>query len=75
MSGESYVAAFSPFEQTLSAFMRVYEVRCDEAPAFNPEDFTEGTWLTPQALVARIDAGDPAKGDLRELTRLLYLNG
>lgn len=66
------VAAFSPFRQNLSAFMRVYEIRTDAAPAFNPDDFSESFWLTPTELIARIDAGEPAKGDLRELVRLVY---
>jgi len=66
------IAAFSPFQTTLSAFMRVYELRTDTTPDFNPADFSEAFWLTPRQLLARIDAGDPAKGDLRELVRLCY---
>lgn len=53
--------------------MRVYEIRCDEVRDFNQNDFSQGFWLSPQELVRRIDAGEPAKGDLRELTRLVYL--
>ncbi|WP_221088072.1 NUDIX hydrolase [Deinococcus aquaedulcis] len=66
------IAAFSPVETTLSAFMRVYELRSDVAPAFNPEDFSGAEWLTPAELLARIEAGDPAKGDLAELVARCY---
>lgn len=69
------IAAFSPFGTPLSAFMRVYEIRSDTAPSFNPDDFSEAFWLTPADLLARIDAGDPAKGDLAELVRLCYGGG
>ncbi|GGK12386.1 nudix hydrolase [Deinococcus malanensis] len=66
------IAAFSPFETPLSGFMRVYEIRTDRAPDFNPDDFSEAWWLTPRELLGRIEAGDPAKGDLAELVRLCY---
>ncbi|PTA67914.1 NUDIX hydrolase [Deinococcus arcticus] len=69
------VAAFSPFDTPLSAFMRVYEIRSDVAPAFNPDDFSGAEWLTPAEVLARIAAGDPAKGDLAELIRRCYGTG
>ncbi|GAA5511601.1 nudix hydrolase DR_0079 [Deinococcus carri] len=66
------IAAFSPFQTPLSAFMRVYELRRDAAPDFNPDDFSEACWLTPRQLLDFIAAGDPAKGDLADLVRLCY---
>ena len=66
------IAAFSPFETNLSAFMRVYEIRSDTAPAYNPQDFSGGEWLRPTQLLSRIAFGDPAKGDLAELVRRCY---
>jgi isopentenyldiphosphate isomerase len=66
------LAAFSPFQTTLSAFMRVYEIRSDTAPDFNTDDFRGAEWLMPAALLARIQAGDPAKGDLPGLLRRCY---
>lgn len=66
------IAAFSPFETALSAFMRVYEIHTDAAPDFNPADFSEAWWLTPAELLARIDGGEAAKGDLAELVRRCY---
>ena len=64
------VAYFSPLETSLSCFMRVYVIHSDVAPPYNRDDFSGAEWLTPDELLARIDAGDPAKGDLRELVRL-----
>lgn len=66
------IAAFSPFETGLSSFMRVYEIRSDAAPDFNPADFSEASWLTPAELLARLDAGEPAKDDLAGLVRRCY---
>lgn len=66
------LAAFSPFNTTLSAFMHVYEIQTDTPPQFNPDDFTEAFWLAPAQVLARIAGGDPAKGDLAELIRLCY---
>lgn len=66
------IAYFSPFDAPLSAFMRVYEIRTDETPNYNPDDFSEAFWLTPQQALERIRHGDPAKGDLAELIRRCY---
>lgn len=58
----------------LNTFMRVYEIRSDLAPDYNPDDFTEAFWLTPAQVLERIAGGDPAKGDLAELVRRCYLS-
>ena len=67
------LAAFSPFQTTLSSFMRVYELRSDAAPSFNPDDISGGEWLTPGQVLEHIAAGEAAKGDLEELVRRCYL--
>lgn len=66
------IASFSPHSTTLSTFMRVYEIRSDQTPDFNPDDFSGGEWLTPWRLLERLQNGDPAKGDLRELVQRCY---
>ncbi|CAM3483284.1 NUDIX domain-containing protein [Deinococcus saxicola] len=66
------ITALSPFHTGLSAFMHVYEIRTDAAPDFNPADFSEAWWLTPAELLVRINAGEPARGDLAELVRRCY---
>lgn len=67
------IAYFSPFATPLSAFMRVYEIHTDKAPVYNPNDFSEAFWLTPQQVLERIAGSDPAKSDLAELVRRCYL--
>jgi hypothetical protein len=52
--------------------MRVYELRADAAPTFNPADFSGAEWLTPAELLERVARGDSAKGDLAELVRRCY---
>ena len=66
------LAAFSPFQTTLSSFMRVYEIYSDTTPSFNPDDITGGEWLMPEQVLERIAAGEAAKGDLTELVRRCY---
>ncbi|WP_135228946.1 NUDIX hydrolase [Deinococcus fonticola] len=68
------IAYFSPFDTPLSAFMRVYEIRTDEAPDFKRDDFSGACWRSPRQLLHNIAAGDPAKGDLAELIRRCYLS-
>ncbi|GGL69458.1 hypothetical protein GCM10010840_04450 [Deinococcus aerolatus] len=66
------IAALFPFETGLGSFMRVYEIRTDAAPDFNPADFSAAWWLTPAELLTRTKAGEPAKGDLAELVRRCF---
>lgn len=66
------IAAFSPFDTDLSAFMCVYDIQSDAAPDFNPGDFSGAEWLTPRQLQGRTAGGDPAKGDLAEVARRCY---
>jgi isopentenyl-diphosphate delta-isomerase len=54
-------------------FQNVYEIRTDTVPDYNPHDFTEYYWLTPEELIQKIADGDKAKSDLPILVRKLYL--
>ena len=56
----------------LNAMMQVYEIRSNDVPNFNPQDFTEYFWLTPAALLAQIEQGDPSKSDLPKLVKIFY---
>lgn len=58
--------------QGANAFMHVYEIRLNEVPNYNPDDFTEYFWLTPRELIERINAGEYAKGDLPILVKKFY---
>ena len=63
---------FSPLTSGLSSFQRVYEIRTDDVPEFNPDDSSGGKWTTPLELRRRIAGGEAAKGDLLPLLALLY---
>lgn len=62
----------SPYKDDVNAFMHVYEIRQNNAPDYNPDDFTEYFWLTPKELIERIDAGEYAKSDLPKLVKHFY---
>jgi hypothetical protein len=42
------------------------------APDYNPDDFTEAFWLTPDELLERVSGGDQAKEDLPKLVQKFY---
>jgi isopentenyldiphosphate isomerase len=55
----------------LRYFRTVYIYKSDVVPQYNPNDFTEYYWLTPQELVAKLQAGEPAKKSLLETAQFL----
>ncbi|TSC62037.1 MAG: NUDIX hydrolase [Parcubacteria group bacterium Athens0416_74] len=58
----------------LSCFAMNYEIRSDDVPSYNPNDFVEYFWLTPEAVIERIEKGDSAKSGLPKLIRRYYLS-
>jgi isopentenyl-diphosphate delta-isomerase len=63
----------SPYQDGIFNFQKVYEILTDETPKFNPNDFIEYYWLTPQILLERLQGGDKSKGDLPKLVKRFYL--
>ena len=45
-------------------FMKVYEIKSDEAPDYNKEDFCDFFWLKPNDLIEKIKLGDKSKKEL-----------
>jgi len=62
----------TPQVDSVSAFMKVYEISTDVTPQYNHQDFTESFWFFPAELLRRIEAGDPSKSDLPILIRKFY---
>ncbi len=62
----------TPQKDNVSAFMNVYEIKMDQAPEYNANDFTEYFWLTPRQFFEKIDQGDRAKEDLPRLIHRFY---
>lgn len=62
----------TPQKDGVSAFMNVYEIKMDETPDYNTEDFFEYLWLTPKALLERTISGEKVKSDLPKLVKIFY---
>jgi len=63
---------FFPHVHHVSAFMKVYEMRVDAAPAYNSEDYCAASWMMPDELLSAIDNGACCKDDLPKLVKRLY---
>ncbi len=72
--GYEYLGKLTPAEHDVSAFMQAYKIHLDTEPAYNPDDFTEGLWLTPQELMDRLANGDTSKEDLPKLVKHFFLS-
>lgn len=63
------LGTMTPAQHGVTAFLKVYKVVVSEAPLFNPDDFIEYFWLTPEQLVKKVADGDKAKSDVLLLVR------
>ena len=55
-------------EEEIRYINSIYLLRTNQTPELNPDDFVSAEWLTPEQLIAKIDAGHPAKDSLRGAT-------
>lgn len=69
-----FIGHFTPHQHNMSAFVKIYEICYNDVPQYNPDDFCEYYWLTPQEVLDRIDAGDYSKSDLPKLIKLIFTN-
>lgn len=53
----------------------VYLYRSNQTPKYNPADFVSAEWMSPQDLLAKLDAGTPAKSSIHETVTALLANG
>ncbi len=63
----------TPPKDGVSAYMKVYEIKVNEAPDYNRNDFLEYFWLTPKTLLELLDNGEKTKDDLPKLVRIFYV--
>ncbi len=68
-----FMGKFNSIEHGISCFTHVYEIEMDESPDYNPIDYVSYEWLSPAEVIAKIENGAPAKGDLIKFMKLLYL--
>jgi isopentenyldiphosphate isomerase len=66
----SILNKFSP-NPPLRYLRTVYLYKSNETPRYNPEDFSEYYWLSPQELLEKLGAGEPAKKSLAETVEYL----
>lgn len=66
------IGSLTPHEHNTAAFMRVYLLRTNNTPNYNPDDYIESFWLYPQELLTRIDSGDKSKDDLPLIVENLF---
>lgn len=68
-----YIGTLNPNKNNTSAYMKVYLIRTNDIPNYNPNDFIEYFWLYPQELLDRISSNDKSKDDLPILVKNLFL--
>ena len=66
----TYLGKLTPPEG--SCFAKNWELRLDETPSYNPDDFISSEWVKPEDLVKRLDAGEYAKSSLVKAVRKFY---
>lgn len=68
------IAYLDPKKHLVGAFQKVYEIKSDIAPDYNPEDFSSYEWLSPEEIVARAEAGEVMKSDILKAIKICYLS-
>lgn len=62
----------TPHKDCVSAFMKVFELKTEQTPCYNQDDFCESYWLTPQEALSMIEHGERSKDDLPKLIKRFY---
>jgi len=55
-------------------FMMFYEIKTNETPDYNDEDFSEGLWLSPEDAVEMIEKEGRSKDELTAMIRKFYFH-
>lgn len=50
----------------LMYFRTLYMYKSDKTPPYNPSDFSDAMWITPEKLLKILEDGEPAKSSLQE---------
>lgn len=62
----------TPYNNDVTLFMKVYEIRSEQVPSWNPHDFIEAYWFWPHEVLQRVREGEYVKDDLPRLIRKFY---
>ena len=55
-------------------FQGFFTYEMDDDPDYNPDDFTDAEWLSPEQLIERIENGETAKSNTVPTVRMYLLN-
>jgi 8-oxo-dGTP pyrophosphatase MutT (NUDIX family) len=64
-----FIKKFTPLD--LPYFRVLYVYKSNDTPRYSTNDFASAEWLTPQELILKLDAGVPAKVNMRETVSVL----
>jgi len=67
------IGKLTPHQHGTSAFMHVYEIRSNDVPDYNRDDFIEYYWLYPHEVIDRLNSGDQSKDDLPRLIKAFLM--
>lgn len=64
------VAQFTPATSNYPWFRYLFVYTSNKVPPYNTDDFSEYYWLTPEALLRKLTAGEPAKQSMLETVKI-----
>ena len=67
-----HLGYLTPHQHGVSAFMQVYEIKSNQVPKYNSEDFVGYIWASPLEVVQLIENGERSKDDLPKLIKKFY---
>ncbi len=67
-----FIGHLTPHQHGMSAFMHAYEIRTNQVPDYNRDDFIEYYWLYPLEIIEMLNNGDKSKDDLPRLLSIVY---
>ncbi|USN92525.1 MAG: NUDIX domain-containing protein [Candidatus Nomurabacteria bacterium] len=67
------IAHLKPHLDHTACFQKLFEIKTNKTPSYNPEEFSGFEWLTPEEIVKRGDEGEIMKSDLSDIVRRFYL--
>jgi len=59
----------SPYKHNVAAFQTIYEIKYNQTPNYNKNDFCEYYWYHPLELLEKIKNGEKVKNDLPKLVK------
>jgi isopentenyldiphosphate isomerase len=68
------IAYLYPTKHKVGLFQKVYEIKLDTPPNYNPDDFSGYEWLSPEEVVSRAEAGEDMKSDIPRVIKICYLS-